>query len=171
MNVQASDLSNDFYYAMISQGGYLFKNYDALVKNIEKYHLDGEISGITNYKDSVMEMYHENNLKLTVLNFSQIIIAIILIIIILFDVKYYFEQHRKLLVIKKLYGYSTLRANYQYLLINNIVVVFIGILTNVILHSQYIMMIFVTIIVVQILLQICSLYYHGRRFNGVIKEF
>ncbi|MBD3954707.1 DUF1430 domain-containing protein, partial [Staphylococcus aureus] len=42
-------------------------------------------------------------------------------------VKYYFEQHRKLLVIKKLYGYSTLRANYQYLLINNIVVVFIGI--------------------------------------------
>ncbi|MDI1539044.1 DUF1430 domain-containing protein, partial [Staphylococcus aureus] len=120
VNVQASDLSNDFYYAMISQGGYLFKNYDALVKNIEKYHLDGEISGITNYKDSVMEMYHENNLKLTVLNFSQIIIAIILIIIILFDVKYYFEQHRKLLVIKKLYGYSTLRANYQYLLINNI---------------------------------------------------
>ncbi len=100
MNVQASDLSNDFYYAMISQGGYLFKNYDALVKNIENYHLDGEISGITNYKDSVMEMYHENNLKLTVLNFSQIIIAIILIIIILFDVKYYFEQHRKLLVIK-----------------------------------------------------------------------
>ncbi|HHC5672625.1 TPA: DUF1430 domain-containing protein, partial [Staphylococcus aureus] len=171
VNVQASDLSNDFYYAMISQGGYLFKNYDALVKNIEKYHLDGEISGITNYKDSVMEMYHENNLKLTVLNFSQIIIAIILIIIILFDVKYYFEQHRKLLVIKKLYGYSTLRANYQYLLINNIVVVFIGILMNVILHSQYIMMIFVTIIVVQILLQICSLYYHGRRFNGVIKEF
>lgn len=171
VNVQASDLSNDFYYAMISQGGYLFKNYDALVKNIEKYHLDGEISGITNYKDSVMEMYHENNLKLTVLNFSQIIIAIILIIIILFDVKYYFEQHRKLLVIKKLYGYSTLRANYQYLLINNIVVVFIGILTNVILHSQYIMMIFATILVVQILLQICSLYYHGRRFNGVIKEF
>ncbi|HHO1737874.1 TPA: bacteriocin-associated integral membrane family protein [Staphylococcus aureus] len=171
VNVQASDLSNDFYYAMISQGGYLFKNYDALVKNIEKYHLDGEISGITNYKDSVMEMYHENNLKLTVLNFSQIIIAIILIIIILFDVKYYFEQHRKLLVIKKLYGYSTLRANYQYLLINNIVVVFIGILTNVILHSQYIMMIFATILVVQILLQICSLYYHGRRFNEVIKEF
>lgn len=171
VNVQASDLSNDFYYAMISQGGYLFKNYDALVKNIEKYHLDGEISGITNYKDSVMEMYHENNLKLTVLNFSQIIIAIILIIIILFDVKYYFEQHRKLLVIKKLYGYSTLRANYQYLLINNIVVVFIGILTNVILHSHYIMMIFATILVVQILLQICSLYYHGRRFNEVIKEF
>ncbi len=32
VNVQASDLSNDFYYAMISQGGYLFKNYDALVK-------------------------------------------------------------------------------------------------------------------------------------------
>ena len=31
---------------MISQGGYLFKNYNALVKNIEKYHLDGEISGI-----------------------------------------------------------------------------------------------------------------------------
>ncbi|HCY4737472.1 TPA: DUF1430 domain-containing protein, partial [Staphylococcus aureus] len=85
--------------------------------------------------------------------------------------KYYFEQHRKLLVIKKLYGYSTLRANYQYLLINNIVVVFIGILTNVILHSQYIMMIFATIIVVQILLQICSLYYHDRRFNEVIKEF
>ncbi len=25
VNVQASDLSNDFYYAMISQGGYLFK--------------------------------------------------------------------------------------------------------------------------------------------------
>ncbi|HHQ1544126.1 TPA: hypothetical protein ACSO4R_002709, partial [Staphylococcus aureus] len=25
--------------------------------------------------------------------------------------------------------------------------------------------------VVQILLQICSLYYHGRRFNEVIKEF
>ncbi|HDC6007274.1 TPA: bacteriocin-associated integral membrane family protein [Staphylococcus aureus] len=171
VNVQASDLSNDFYYAMISQGGYLFKNYDALVKNIEKYHLDGEISGITNYKDSVMEMYHENNLKLTVLNFSQIIIAIILIIIILFDVKYYFEQHRKLLVIKKLYGYSTLRANYQYLLINNIVVIFIGILTNVILHSHYIMMLFATILVVQILLQICSLYYHGRRFNEVIKEF
>ncbi|WP_410065279.1 hypothetical protein, partial [Staphylococcus aureus] len=24
---------------------------------------------------------------------------------------------------------------------------------------------------VQILLQICSLYYHGRRFNEVIKEF
>ncbi|NFZ70062.1 bacteriocin-associated integral membrane family protein, partial [Staphylococcus aureus] len=171
VNVQASDLSNDFYYAMISQGGYLFKNYDALVKNIEKYHLDGEISGITNYKDSVMEMYHENNLKLTVLNFSQIIIAIILIIIILFDVKYYFEQHRKLLVIKKLYGYSTLRANYRYLLINNIVVIFIGILTNVILHSHYIMMLFATILVVQILLQICSLYYHGRRFNEVIKEF
>ncbi|HFD7531596.1 TPA: bacteriocin-associated integral membrane family protein [Staphylococcus aureus] len=171
VNVQASDLSNDFYYAMISQGGYLFKNYDALVKNIEKYHLDGEISGITNYKDSVMEMYHENNLKLTVLNFSQIIIAIILVIIILFDVKYYFEQHRKLLVIKKLYGYSTLRANYRYLLINNIVVIFIGILTNVILHSHYIMMLFATILVVQILLQICSLYYHGRRFNEVIKEF
>lgn len=171
VNIQASDLSNDFYYAMISQGGYLFKNYDALVKNIEKYHLDGEISGITNYKDSVMEMYHENNLKLTVLNFSQIIIAIILVIIILFDVKYYFEQHRKLLVIKKLYGYSTLRANYKYLLINNIAVVFVGILTNVILHSHYIMMIFATILVVQILLQICSLYYHGRRFNEVIKEF
>ncbi|MCW1279609.1 hypothetical protein MIX80_13440, partial [Staphylococcus aureus] len=35
----------------------------------------------------------------------------------------------------------------------------------------YIMMIFATIIVVQILLQICSLYYHDRRFNEVIKEF
>ncbi len=72
VNVQASDLSNDFYYAIDSQGGYLFKNYDALGrKNIENYHLDGEISGITNYKDSVMEMYHENNLKLTVSTFHK----------------------------------------------------------------------------------------------------
>ncbi|MBE2140039.1 DUF1430 domain-containing protein, partial [Staphylococcus argenteus] len=87
------------------------------------------------------------------------------------DVKYYFEQHRKLLVIKKLYGYSTLRANYQYLLINNIFVVFIGILTNVFINSHYLVMIFATILVVQILLQFCSLYYLDRRFNEVIKEF
>lgn len=40
-----------------------------LVKNIEKYYFDGEISGIINYKDSVMEMYYENNLKLIVFNF------------------------------------------------------------------------------------------------------
>ncbi|WP_366536100.1 DUF1430 domain-containing protein, partial [Staphylococcus argenteus] len=82
-----------------------------------------------------------------------------------------FEQHRKLLVIKKLYGYSTLRANYQYLLINNIFVVFIGILTNVFINSHYLVMIFATILVVQILLQFCSLYYLDRRFNEVIKEF
>ncbi|WP_142289888.1 DUF1430 domain-containing protein, partial [Staphylococcus argenteus] len=81
------------------------------------------------------------------------------------------EQHRKLLVIKKLYGYSTLRANYQYLLINNIFVVFIGILTNVFINSHYLVMIFATILVVQILLQFCSLYYLDRRFNEVIKEF
>ncbi|MGZ1777955.1 hypothetical protein ACXQC8_13070, partial [Staphylococcus argenteus] len=32
-------------------------------------------------------------------------------------------------------------------------------------------MIFATILVVQILLQFCSLYYLDRRFNEVIKEF
>ncbi|MGZ1552560.1 bacteriocin-associated integral membrane family protein, partial [Staphylococcus argenteus] len=68
-------------------------------------------------------------------------------------------------------GYSTLRANYQYLLINNIFVVFIGILTNVFINSHYLVMIFATILVVQILLQFCSLYYLDRRFNEVIKEF
>ena len=42
VNVQASDLSNDFYYAMISQGGYLFKNYDALVKILKSIILMGK---------------------------------------------------------------------------------------------------------------------------------
>ncbi|MGZ1626734.1 hypothetical protein ACXQBQ_12945, partial [Staphylococcus argenteus] len=54
---------------------------------------------------------------------------------------------------------------------NNIFVVFIGILTNVFINSHYLVMIFATILVVQILLQFCSLYYLNRRFNEVIKEF
>ncbi len=43
VNVQASDLSNDFYYAMISQGGYLFKNYDALRKILKSIILMGKL--------------------------------------------------------------------------------------------------------------------------------
>ena len=117
-----------------------------------------------------MEMYHENNLKLTVLNFSQIIIAIILIIIILFDVKYYFEQHRKLLVIKKLYGYSTLRANYRYLLINNIVVILLNIDECNFTFSLYNDVICNDSCRSNIIADLQPLL-SCRRFNEVIKEF
>lgn len=66
INVQSTDLWDDFYYAMMSQGGYLFKDYDALVKSIKKYNLENDVSGVTNYKDIIMEEYGDNNIKLVI---------------------------------------------------------------------------------------------------------
>ena len=170
VNVQSTDLWDDFYYAMLSQGGYLFKDYDALVKNIEKYNLENDVSGITNYKDSIMQEYRDNNIKLVIYIVSEIIIAIVTVIIILFDVKYYFDQNKKLILIKKIHGYTALRSNYKYLMMSNLFLIFVGLVTYYYFASSQLLSIFSFMIVLQLLLQLFTLRHFEQKSQQVIKE-
>ncbi|MFB2003774.1 DUF1430 domain-containing protein [Staphylococcus aureus] len=170
INVQSTDLWDDFYYAMTSQGGYLFKDYDALVKSIKKYNLENDVSGVTNYKDIIMEEYRDNNIKLVIYLFSEMIIAITTVIIIIFDVKYYFDQNKKRILIEKIHGYSPLRSNYKYLWVSNLFLIFVGLLTYYCFSSLYLMPIFSLLIVFQLLLQLFTLRHFEKQSHQVIKE-
>lgn len=170
VNVQSTDLWDDFYYSMLSQGGYLFKDYDTLVKNIEKYNLENDVSGITNYKDSIMQEYRDNNIKLVIYIVSEIIIAIVAIIIILFDVKYYFDQNKKRILIEKIHGYTALRSNYKYLMMSNLFLIFVGLVTYYYFTSSHLLSIFSFMIVLQLLLQLFTLRHFEQKSQQVIKE-
>ena len=63
MLLTPDDLTGDFYLAAVSQGGYLFKDLDTLKQLLKDNHLEEEISGITNYKDSVLNELNETKTK------------------------------------------------------------------------------------------------------------
>ena len=69
MLLTPDDLTGDFYLAAVSQGGYLFKDLDTLKQLLKDNHLEEEISGITNYKDSVLN-------ELMVIHYSAVMYVI-----------------------------------------------------------------------------------------------
>lgn len=168
--VGAEDLWDDFYASTVSQGGYLFKDYNQIIKNIKKYNLDNDIGGVTNYKEGIEQELRENQLKIMILTFSEILLVVVSLAIILFDIKYYFEQHKKFLVLKKLFGFNLLHANYKYLLISNGLVAVIGVATAQFLSNPAGLWIFLIIIVIQLVLQSWYIHYLEKYYAKVIRE-
>lgn len=170
INVTADDLWDDFYYATLSQGGYLFKDYDAVNDSIKKYNLHNKVSGVTKVKDIIERDYRQNQLQLVVLSSSMIFLIIVMIAVVLFDVKIYFEQHNKVIVMKKLFGYKLMHIHYRYLLISNLLLIVIWGITYNIINSPYLSWVFLTALVIQLFLQCIYMRYLERHFNKVIRE-
>lgn len=170
VHVGAEDLWDDFYASTVSQGGYLFKDYTQIIKNIKKYNLDNDIGGVTNYKEGIEQELRDNHLKIMILTFSEVFLIIVSLAIILFDIKYYFEQHKKFLVIKKLFGFNLLHANYKYLLMSNGIVAAIGYGTMQLISNSVVLWIFLIIIVIQFILQGCYINYLEKHYAKVIRE-
>ncbi|WP_367121205.1 hypothetical protein [Staphylococcus capitis] len=93
--LNSKDLADDFYYASLSQGAYLFKNYNHIEESLNRLHLKNYVSGITSYTDSIEKNLRGTNIKLIIVTFSGLLLMIVGIITIIFDIQYYFEQNKK----------------------------------------------------------------------------
>ncbi|EHJ08020.1 DUF1430 domain-containing protein [Staphylococcus simiae] len=170
INVTADDLWDDFYYATLSQGGYLFKDYDAVNDSIKKYNLQNKISGVTKVQDIIERDYRQNQLQLVVLSSSMVFLIIVMIAVVLFDVKIYFEQHNKVIVMKKLFGYKLAHIHYRYVLLSNLLLIIVWGITYNIINSPYLSWLFLTTLVIQLFLQCIYMRYLEKYFNKVIRE-
>ncbi|PKE62216.1 DUF1430 domain-containing protein [Macrococcoides caseolyticum] len=168
--IEGNDLGDDFYYTSVSQGSYLFKNYDSTIDNIKKFGLENYVSSVTSFKDKVNSDYKEIKIKYLILLLAQILNIVTISITILFDIKQYFDQNKKLLLIKKIHGYSILHSNITYILLQSLLIIFVGIscyfyFKNIIFI--YIMLIF---ILFQFVLQIIYIYILEKNYTKLIKE-
>ena len=94
MLLTPDDLTGDFYLAAVSQGGYLFKDLDTLKQLLKDNHLEEEISGITNYKDSVLNELNETKTKMIITIVTIIINVFILLIATVFETIQYFSWNK-----------------------------------------------------------------------------
>lgn len=168
--INAKDLTDDFYYSTLSQGELIFKNYENIVRNIDRFDLKNDIQGVTNYKDSVMKRYREAQTKWVVYSFSSAIAMAVLCIVTLLDVLHYFEQHRQWLLMRKMFGYSRWQNYRNYIILNGLFTALIGALLFEKTQNSNVLWIFGVILLFQFVIQWAYIHYLEKQFNTLIRE-
>ncbi|EIA4796912.1 DUF1430 domain-containing protein [Staphylococcus pseudintermedius] len=168
--LNAKDLTDDFYYATLSQGELIFKNYENIVRNIDRFNLKDDVQGVTNYKDSVMKKYREAQTKWMVYSFSSAIAMAVLCIVTLLDVLHYFEQHRQWLLMRKMFGFRRWQNYRNYIILNGLFTALIGAFLFEKTQNGNVLWIFGVILLFQIVIQWAYIHYLEKQFNALIRE-
>lgn len=154
--VNTDDLGDNFYYASVSQGSYLFKDYKKINNYLTQYHLNHIVSGVTNYKSIIWNEIKELNLSYFIVSCSIILSSITLLLITIFDIQQYFDKNQKMLLIRKIHGFGLLKNHYQYFLFSNLIIVSVGACAWLTIKHHLVPSLFLFLLCLQILLQ--SLY-------------
>lgn len=165
--VNAEDLGDNFYYAAVSQGSYLFKNEKMTNNYLNHYDLTNVISGITNYKSIVLNEYHDLNIKFLVIICSIMLSFLTLLLITIFDIHQYFNKNQKLLLIRKMHGFSLFKNHYLYLLWSNCIIIIVGLFALLTIQNMLVVPLFATLLCLQIFIQ--SLYIKKLEYTNFIK--
>lgn len=152
--LDTNNLGDSFYFSSITQGSYLFKNYQVTVDYLKKYELSDVVSGVTNYKEIILNNYKELNTKFVVVSISIILSIITLVLTIIFDTQQYFKNNLKLLMIRKIYGFNLIRNNINFLLCSNCLVIVIGLFSWWTLKHNLVITLFTIFLFIQITIQI-----------------
>ncbi|HDH4022338.1 TPA: DUF1430 domain-containing protein, partial [Staphylococcus aureus] len=170
MLLTLDDLTGDFYLAAVSQGGYLFKDLDTLKQLLKDNHLEEEISGITNYKDSVLNELNETKTKMIITIVTIIINVFILLIATVFETIQYFSWNKKQLLLRKIHGYSLFSSNVRYLTISILLSIMLAYTTHILFGSKILLFIIMSIAIIQHLLQIAYIKYLEKYFKDLMRE-
>ncbi|EGQ0541950.1 bacteriocin-associated integral membrane family protein [Staphylococcus aureus] len=170
MLLTPEDLTGDFYLAAVSQGGYLFKDLDTLKQLLKDHHLEDEISGVTNYKDSVLNELNETKSKMIITMFTIIINIFIILIATVFETIQYFSWNKKQLLLQKIHGYSLLSSNIRYLTISILLSIMLAYTVHILFGSKILLLIIVSIAIIQHLLQIAYIKYLEKYFKDLMRE-
>lgn len=170
MLLTPDDLTGDFYLAAVSQGGYLFKDLDTLKQLLKDNHLEEEISGITNYKDSVLNELNETKTKMIITIVTIIINVFILLIATVFETIQYFSWNKKQLLLRKIHGYSLFSSNVRYLTISILLSIMLAYATHILFGSKILLFIIMSIAIIQHLLQIAYIKYLEKYFKDLMRE-
>ncbi|HHU6750916.1 TPA: DUF1430 domain-containing protein [Staphylococcus pseudintermedius] len=168
--LNATDLTDDFYYATLTQGGLLFKNYENIIRNIDRFNLKDDVQGVTNYKDSVMKLYREAQTKWVVYSFSSAIAMAVLCIVTLSDVLHYFEQHRQWLLMRKMFGFRRWQNYRRYIILNGLFTGVIGAVLFEKTQNSNVLWIFGVILLFQFVIQWAYIHYLEKQFKTLIRE-
>ncbi len=112
MLLTLDDLTGDFYLAAVFSRSYVFKDLDTLKQLLKDNHLE-EISGITNYKDSVLNELNETKTKMIITIVTIIINVFILLIATVFETIQYFSWNKKQLL-RKIMVINSSRSNVKF---------------------------------------------------------
>lgn len=170
MILNPDDLSGSFYTAAISQGGYVFKDFDEITKSIKTYGLENDISGVTNYKDSVLSELNKMKVQMLIVLATMISNIIVLVISTLFETMQYFEWNKKVLLLKKMHGFSSIRSNATYLVFTMSLAILMTLATYIILQSFLLVFIFTSLILIQLIIQLYYMRYLEKNFKLLMKE-
>lgn len=163
--IDTTDLGDNFYYSSVTQGSYLFKDYENTNKYLKEYGLEDVVSGVTNYKDIVLKDFEELNIKILIVSISILLSFITLVLTIIFDIQQYFEKNMKFLMIRKIHGFNLIKNNSKYLLLSNGLVILVGVISITVMKNSAILLLFIFIIIIQILIQ--SIYINKLEKNNL----
>ncbi|ELK4629098.1 DUF1430 domain-containing protein [Staphylococcus pseudintermedius] len=168
--LDANDLGDDFYYSTLSQGGLIFKNYDNIIRNLDRFDLKSNVQSVTNYKDNILRKYREAQTKWMVYSFSSAIAMAVLCIVTLLDVLHYFEQHRQWLLMRKMFGFRRWQNYRNYIILNGLFTALIGAFLFEKTQNSNVLWIFGVILLFQIVIQWAYIHYLEKQFNALIRE-
>ncbi|AWW98542.1 DUF1430 domain-containing protein [Oenococcus oeni] len=109
--IQNQSVQRYFYYAAATNGGIIFKDYQHLRNSLDKYGLSHYISGITSFKDDVADQISSLDKEIFLLTITIILVIFVLVLSIIMDIGEYFQQNKKLILIRKLHGYSLIKQH------------------------------------------------------------
>lgn len=170
MVLEPNDVSKDFYLAAVSQGGYLFKDSDALKRLIKTYQLEDDISGITNYTDSVVTELNETKTQMMITLITIIINICILMIASIFETLQYIDLNKKQLLIKKIHGISLIKSNGVFLLISICLSIMLAVAIYLLFESKTLLLIIITVLIIQHLVQGIYIKHLEKHYKELIKE-
>lgn len=170
MVLEPNDVSKDFYLAAISQGGYLFKDSDSLKGLTKTYQLEEDISGITNYTDSVLTELNETKTQMIITLITIVINICILMIASIFETLQYFDLNKKQLLIKKIHGITLIKSNEVFLLISVCLSMILAVTVYLLFVSLTLLFIVVAVLAIQHLLQGFYIKYLEKHYKELIRE-
>ena len=165
-----ADLGGNFYTAAISQGGYVFKGFDEISRAVKVYGLEDDVNGITNYKDSVLDELNKMKIQMLIVLATMLSNIIVLIMSTLFETMQYFHWNKKVLLLKKIHGFSSLKSNVNYLLGTTVLGIFIIMSITIVFQSAVLVFILSILLFIQLSIQVCYMRHLERKFELLIKE-
>ncbi|HGH0863162.1 TPA: DUF1430 domain-containing protein [Staphylococcus pseudintermedius] len=168
--LNAKDLTDDFYYATLSQGTFIFKNYENIIRNIDRFNLKDDVQGVTNYKDNVIKKYREAQTQWIVYSFSSGLAISVLFIVTLLDVLHYFEQHRQWLLMRKMFGFRRWQNYRNYIILNGLFTALIGAFLFEKTQNSNVIWLFAIVLLFQFFVQWVYIHYLEKQFNVLIRE-
>lgn len=147
-----------------------FKNYENIIRNIDRFNLKDDVQGVTNYKDNVIKKYREAQTQWIVYSFSSGLAISVLFIVTLLDVLHYFEQHRQWLLMRKMFGFRRWQNYRNYIILNGLFTALIGAFLFEKTQNSNVIWLFAIVLLFQFFVQWVYIHYLEKQFNVLIRE-